>query len=140
LIKGSHALLLAERVGQSVASQMGKTFDEAEYLGEKGACSYCNLSLVELIGTNGVECGVCGAKGKLVVDTEGNCKPVFDRNSGTSVITWKGKEAHMAEIQEVAQSLRPFVGSVQQRKKEFEQMEFEKGESPGQRRQGAAKL
>jgi len=135
LIEGVEAVELAKRVGRSVASQIGKGYDEAAYLGEEGSCPYCHLDLVVLEGKgrNRCECGVCGAKGKLEVDGEGRIKAVFEGESDTSVVTWKGKENHMAEIEEAGKILRPKMRTIQERKEEFAKMEFGNLDFPSQR-------
>ena len=134
LIEGAGAVELAERVGRSVASQIGKGYEEAEYLGEEGSCPYCHLDLVVLEGKggNGCECGVCGAKGKLEVDGEGRIKALFEEGSDTSVVTWKGKKNHMVAIEEAGKMLRPKMGTVEEKKEEFAKMEFRKVEFPSQ--------
>lgn len=135
LIEGVGAVELAERVGRSVASQIGKGYEEAMYLGEKGSCPYCHLDLIVLDskGGNGCECGVCGAKGEMEVDGEGRIKAVFEEESDTSVVTWKGKENHMVEIEKAGKVLRPKMKTVIERKEELAKVEFGKVEVPSQR-------
>src|SRR5579862_8425669 len=61
------ALARAERLGRTVAKQLGRPFDEAEYRGEPGACPLCHLDVVVLRGRQ-VECATCGASGELADD------------------------------------------------------------------------
>lgn len=138
LIEGVGAVELAERVGRSVASQIGKGYEEAVYLGDKGSCPYCHLDLIVLEGKggNGCECGACGAKGKLEADSEGRIRPVFEAGSDTSVVTWKGKENHMAEVEKAGKILRPKMGMIKGKKEEFDKTEFGKVEFPSQRVEG----
>ena len=108
LKEGVGAIELAERVGRSVASQIGKGYEEAVYLWDKGSCPYCRLDLIVLEGKGGnrCECVACGAKEKLEADSEGRIRPVFEAESDTSVVTWKGEENYMAKIEKVGKILR----------------------------------
>jgi hypothetical protein len=72
----------------------------------------------------------------LEVDSEGRIKPVFEVESSTSVVTWEGKENHMAEIEKAGKILRPKMGTVKRKKEEFDKMEFGKIEFPSQRVEG----
>jgi multimeric flavodoxin WrbA len=58
------ALTRARQLGAHVASQLGRTFDEAEYAGEPGQCPLCHLDVVVLRGRS-VACATCGATGRL---------------------------------------------------------------------------
>jgi len=129
LIEGVGAVELAERVGRSVASQIGKGYEEAVYLGAKGSCPYCHLDLIVLEGKggDGCVCGACGAKGKLEANSKGRIRPVFEAESDTSVVTWKGEENYMAEIEKVGKILRPKMGIIKG-KEEFDKMKFGKVE------------
>ncbi|KUJ08003.1 uncharacterized protein LY89DRAFT_742299 [Mollisia scopiformis] len=135
LIEGVEAINLAKRVGRSVTSGIGKGYDEATYLGEEGSCPYCHLDLVVLEGkgSNACECGVCGAKGILETYGEGRIKAVFEENSGTRVVTWKGKDNHMEEIEKTGKILRPKMDGAFDKREEFGKMEFEKVDFPSQR-------
>ena len=74
------------------------------------------------VGGNGCECGVCGAKGKLEIDAESKIEAVFAEDSDTSVVTWKGKENHMAEIERAGKLLRPKMEMVKERKEDFDKI------------------
>jgi multimeric flavodoxin WrbA len=90
------ALERAGRLGANVAGQLGKTHDQATYLGEPGLCPMCHLSIIELTGT-AVACATCGCRGLLTPDLTVTWT---DRN--TSVLSMAEKRAHAAEIQETA--------------------------------------
>src|SRR5689334_14386785 len=92
------ALERAARLGANVAGQLGKAFDDAEYVGEPGLCPLCHLSVVELTGT-AVACATCGAAGQLASDGA-----VTWTDLSSSVISMAEKRAHAAEIQETAAS------------------------------------
>jgi multimeric flavodoxin WrbA len=96
----------AAELGGSVASQLGRPFDEAEYRGDPGLCPLCHLNVVELVGTS-VACATCGARGELTPQLT-----VQWTDLSPSVIGMAEKRAHSAEIQETAQAharLRPTI-------------------------------
>ncbi|PYI18973.1 flavo protein [Aspergillus violaceofuscus CBS 115571] len=96
------ALTRARLLGERVASQLGRSFDEAQYLGlhRKGDCPYCHLSKIELDYTPGNEigCVTCGARGKLVVLDGGRIGTEWGRDSSISCITMEGNMKHVADI------------------------------------------
>ncbi|KAH7397090.1 flavoprotein-like protein [Pyrenochaeta sp. MPI-SDFR-AT-0127] len=88
-------------LGRNLASQIGKTFDDAEYLGPRpeGACPHCHLSKMDYFGgpENSIGCVVCGTTGTLVV-AEGKIVPSWDQDSEYCCITMKGKQKHIDDI------------------------------------------
>jgi multimeric flavodoxin WrbA len=90
------ALARAELLGTHVASQLGRSFDEATYLGEPGLCPLCHLNVVVLDGCD-VSCATCGARG--VLRPEGR---VDWADLTSSVLTMAEKRAHATEIQDTA--------------------------------------
>lgn len=90
-------------LGRNVASQLGKRFDDARYLGEEpeGACPFCHLAKVELFygAENKIGCLSCGAQGALKVGSDNVIRPVWNENCGVSSITWAGKKLHIGDIQ-----------------------------------------
>ncbi|HEV7147802.1 MAG TPA: NAD(P)H-dependent oxidoreductase [Pedococcus sp.] len=90
------ALARAARLGEHVASQLGRPFDDAEYAGEPGLCPRCHLDVVSLRG-RAVECATCGARGELTPDAS-----VRWTDLDTSVISLPEKYAHYREILETA--------------------------------------
>jgi multimeric flavodoxin WrbA len=103
------AVSRAAQLGGNVASQLGRSFDDAEYLGEPGLCPVCHLSVVELRGTS-VECATCGARGRLTADLT-----VRWTDLTPSVIGMTEKRAHSAEIQETAQDHAPLRPTIDER-------------------------
>jgi multimeric flavodoxin WrbA len=91
------ALQRVAQLGRNVARQLGRTFDEAEYAGEAGACPMCHLDVVELHGRT-VQCASCGAGGRLADDFS-----VDWTDLDTSVVSMAEKRAHYDEILETAQ-------------------------------------
>ena len=91
------ALARAAQLGRTVAAQLGREFDEADYQGPPGACPLCHLSVVELKG-RAVQCATCGANGRLADDFS-----VEWTDLDSSVITLVERRAHYDEILETAQ-------------------------------------
>jgi multimeric flavodoxin WrbA len=92
------ALSRAALLGGRVAGQLGRSFEDAEYLGDPGLCPLCHLDVVELRG-RAVACATCGAQGHLADDFS-----VAWTDRTTSVITMEEKRAHYVEIRETAQA------------------------------------
>lgn len=96
------AVVRAERLGINVASQIGKSHDEAQYLGPipPGACPYCHLSKIDLFGQedNKIGCITCGADGYLKVDSDGIVRPHWSHDSDLSCITMAGKQKHVDDL------------------------------------------
>jgi multimeric flavodoxin WrbA len=90
------ALRRAAQLGRNVAGQLGRAFDDAEYVGEPGACPLCHLDVVELHGRS-VQCATCGAQGRLADDFS-----VTWTDLDSSVISMAEKRAHYDEILETA--------------------------------------
>lgn len=89
----------AELLGQRVASQMGKGFEEAEYLGPEveGACPQCHLAKYDFFGGMEMGCVVCGNTGRFVVDG-GKVGVKWDEESEYCCISWRGKQKHIDDI------------------------------------------
>lgn len=91
----------AGELGRRVASQMGKAFDEAVYLGPvvEGACPQCRLAKYDFFGGPAMEmgCVVCGNTGRFVVE-DGRVRVQWDEDSDFCCITWRGKEKHVDDI------------------------------------------
>lgn len=91
------ALKRAAVLGANVAAQLGRTFDDAEYVGEPGLCPLCHLDAIVLTGRD-VQCATCGATGHLDDDFS-----VRWTDLDTSVVSMAEKRAHYDEILETAQ-------------------------------------
>jgi multimeric flavodoxin WrbA len=91
------ALKRAAALGTNVAVQLGRTFDEAEYVGPPGLCPLCHLDAIVLTGRD-VQCATCGATGHLDDDHS-----VRWTDLDTSVISMAEKQVHYDEILETAQ-------------------------------------
>jgi len=90
------ALARAATLGRNVARQLGRSFDEAQYCGDPGACPLCHLDVVELHGRD-VQCASCGARGRFADDFS-----IEWTDLDSSVITLAEKRAHYQEILETA--------------------------------------
>lgn len=91
----------AEEVGRRVASQLGRGFDEAEYLGPvvEGACPQCHLAKYDFFGGSEMKvgCVVCGNTGRFVVEGD-RVRVQWDEDSDYCCISWRGKEKHLDDI------------------------------------------
>jgi multimeric flavodoxin WrbA len=103
------AIERSARLGANVASQLGRSFDEARYLGEPGLCPLCHLNVIVLDGRD-VSCATCGARGELRPDAG-----VGWTDLDSSVLTMAEKRAHAAEIQETAARLGARGAEIEQR-------------------------
>ncbi len=100
------ALDRSARLGVNVARQLGRSFEEAEYVGPAGLCPMCHLDAVVLHGRR-VECATCGATGELTGDAA-----VEWTDLTTSVISMTEKQAHYLEILDTARrhaAVRPQI-------------------------------
>lgn len=92
----------AQILGRSVASQIGRAFDEAVYLGPEpeGCCPHCHLSKLDFFGgqENRIGCVVCGNTGRLEVQSNGSITTRWDEDSEYCCITMKGKQKHVDDI------------------------------------------
>jgi len=115
VVLDERALEGARRVGRSVASQLGRCFDEVEYRGEPGLCPLCHLSVVAVHGHE-AECATCGAAGRLAVEN-GAAVIRFDDPAGLerSVISLAEKRAHFREVQETAAAQGRLAGEIERR-------------------------
>jgi len=100
------ALKRAAALGANVAAQLGRTFDEAEYVGPPGLCPLCHLDAIVLTGRD-VQCATCGATGHL-----GNDATVSWTDLDSSVISMAEKRAHYDEILDTAQRQAAQSGTV----------------------------
>jgi multimeric flavodoxin WrbA len=80
-------------LGANVATQLGKKFDDVEYLGPAGLCPVCHLDVIELHGAN-VECATCGLRGQMQADFS-----VEWNDYSGCVFTMAERREHFAEIQ-----------------------------------------
>ena len=96
ILLDSEALDRAARLGANVAGQLGRPFDDVDYLGEPGLCPMCHLNVIEMTGAE-VACASCGARGILQADLS-----IRWTDLDTSVLSMAEKRAHAAEIQQTA--------------------------------------
>jgi multimeric flavodoxin WrbA len=105
------AIERAKSLGKNLASQMGKSFDDARYLGgtERNSCPYCHLGKIELIEETetGVSCITCAARGTMRVGNDGQIDLVWEVPSTNSFHTINGllkhgEESLTAPLEEIA--------------------------------------
>ncbi|HEY3775817.1 MAG TPA: NAD(P)H-dependent oxidoreductase [Solirubrobacteraceae bacterium] len=94
------ALDRARLLGERIAEQLGRPFEDVEYLGEPGLCPLCHLNVIDVREDDVVECATCGAEGQLLADESGGVSIVFDDPAGLakSVISMQEKRLHSEEI------------------------------------------
>jgi multimeric flavodoxin WrbA len=98
IVLDSAAIERAQRLGRNVATQLGRAFEDAVYLGDDpGLCPMCHLDVIVLRG-RAVECATCGARGEL-----GDDLTVRWTELESSVISMTEKRAHYREILATAQ-------------------------------------
>lgn len=142
LLDEENTIARAEGLGRNVASQMGKSFDDAVYLGERNEsdCPYCHLSKIEIDYTqsNEIGCITCGHRGKLVVvGVDGKVGaqgvrivPKWDEGEKESCITFVGKEKHTHDIMgAVAKELKS-IGRIQEKKGKWDGIEIPRVQMP----------
>ncbi|KAG9185458.1 hypothetical protein G6011_08002 [Alternaria panax] len=127
----------ARRLGRSLASEMGKSYDDAAYLGDEipGACPHCHLVKIELLlehGRNAIGCTTCGTRGTLMVSQDGDVRPVWEEDSTWSCLTWKGKEQHSRDIVGWAKRDEGRKGDVKRGQEEWEKVVVERVVLPSQ--------
>jgi multimeric flavodoxin WrbA len=111
------AMERAAQLGRHVAGQLGKTLEEAEYLGEPGLCPMCHLDVIALRGRD-VRCATCGAIG--VLDGDGQVRWT---DLTTSVISMEERRAHAVEIQETGRRHDPLRAEIERRAAPFDEYE-----------------
>ncbi|KAH8660859.1 flavoprotein-like protein [Tricladium varicosporioides] len=114
----------SRQLGRNVASQLGKSFDDAVYIGEeKGSCPHCHLDAIILTRNNSVDCATCGAKGRLSSGEDGEIQVVFLDEPQTSVITMAGKRRHRDEIRDLGMNLGPKMLGLRSMHEEWAKMD-----------------
>lgn len=107
------ALARATQLGANVAAQLGRSFDEAEYVGEAGLCPMCHLDVIELHDRE-VACATCGAEGHLndefVVEWD---------NLDVSVISMAEKRDHYEEILDTATKQNAVRDTIEEKAKAY---------------------
>jgi len=114
IVLDDDALDRAARLGRNVAGELGKSFEDARYLGEPGLCPMCHLDVVVLRDSD-VECATCGTRGELGPDTK-----VRWTDLEASVISLAERRAHAAEIQATAQRLEARREEIERRAEIFD--------------------
>lgn len=134
LLDETNTILRAEKLGQNIASQIGKKFEDAVYLGKRNEsdCPYCHLSKIEIDYTekNEVGCITCGHRGRLVAGSDGRIRPVWDEDGIYSCITFKGKDKHLDDIMGQVAREKKVIGSIQGKKAEWEKVVIDRAPMP----------
>ncbi len=114
IVLDDDALTRAARLGRNVASQLGRSLGDAEYLGEPGLCPMCHLDVVVLLGQE-VECATCGTRGRLESDATLRWTDLT-----TSVISMADRRAHAEEIQSTARHQNAVRDEIERRASEYD--------------------
>jgi multimeric flavodoxin WrbA len=101
IVLDAAAIARSRRLGTTVGAQAGRSWDDAEYVGDPGACPLCHLSVI-VLREDGVECASCGAAGSLRVEN-GRAVVDFDQDGlARSILTLAEKLDHFHEVQATA--------------------------------------
>jgi multimeric flavodoxin WrbA len=103
------ALARSAQLGRNVAQQIGRTFDEAVYVGDPGLCPLCHLDVIELHGRD-VACATCGAEGRLADDFS-----VEWTDLDVSVISMAERRDHYDEILETGRKHNAVRGTINEK-------------------------
>lgn len=112
------ALERARRLGGNVGAQLGRPYDEAEYLGDPGACPLCHLSVIALRGAT-AECATCGAIGRLEASDDGLVFALTPGGARQSILSLDEKLDHFAEVQETAAQHAPMRDLIERSAREY---------------------
>ena len=112
------ALERARRLGGNVGAQLGRPYDEAEYLGDPGACPLCHLSVIALRGAT-AECATCGAVGMLRAGDDGIVFELTPDGARQSILSLDEKLDHFAEVQETAAQHAPMRDLIERSAREY---------------------
>jgi len=126
----------AKSLGRNLTSQLGKSYDEAKYLGheEHGACPHCHLSKIEFLdfGKNSVGCTTCGTRGILTTDADGRVLPVWEEDSKWSCLTWSGKLQHSKDIVSWAKRDEPYKPAIFEKQQQWQKLSISQVSLPSQ--------
>jgi hypothetical protein len=127
----------AQKMGKNIVSQLGKSYDDAEYLGEQeeGACPHCHLVKIEFLsvhGKNAIGCTTCGTRAKLVVREDGHVLPVWEEDSKWSCLTWAGKLQHSRDIMSWAKRDEPRKDSIKEGQERWKKVVVQQISLPSQ--------
>jgi multimeric flavodoxin WrbA len=113
------ALERAAQLGRNVASQLGRSYDEVEYLGAPGVCPVCHLDVIALLPGGAIECATCGAGGTLVVEAGVARASFHGAGLQQSVNSRQEKVAHFYEVQETAARHAPLRAEIDAKAGEY---------------------
>ncbi len=98
----------AAQLGRNIASEAGKSYEDAVYHGAPGVCPVCHCDLIIPHGGDEDECATCAARGTL----EGGRLVVTEEGRARSILSLEGKFHHQDEIDRVGGALLPRMKDV----------------------------
>ncbi len=113
------ALERAAQLGRSVASQLGRAWDDTEYVGDPGLCPMCHLDVIALVD-GAVECATCGAQGRFVVGAGEVTVEFPPHGLDTSILSMTEKYEHFAEVQATAAAHAPHRAEIDAKAREWQ--------------------
>lgn len=112
------AVARAEELGRNLAQQARATMEgEATYVGPRGMCPVCHLSMFNFVGREAVDCATCGAKGRMGVGEDGKVVFVTDADGESfSVLRRSGLEKHLRDLEHAFQveEVSPKVSDIKE--------------------------
>lgn len=106
-------LARARRSGRHVAESLGKTAEEATYIGPQGLCPVCHSEVVEISKATGqVLCAVCGVKGTLKPDGDSYALEVTEEDRLLSHVLLSGKFHHGDDLKNASLKPDPRMGEI----------------------------
>ena len=103
----------ARRSGRHLADSLGKTAEEAVYIGPKGVCPVCHSSVLELGETsNTVRCAVCGVYGPLKTEGENYQLEVTEEERVLAHTLLSGKFHHGDKLKKVCLKPDPRMDEI----------------------------
>ncbi len=112
------AVKKAGKLGERVASQLGKPKEEIQFLGdEDGNCPHCHSNLLMVENTTSVMCPLCGQHAKLKVDGD-KVSVVFD-SEDEGVWGPKYREWHIQHIGERHDTVKDHKAEIDEKSKKY---------------------
>ncbi|PKY07884.1 flavo protein [Aspergillus campestris IBT 28561] len=105
LVSNGEAVARAEELGRNLAQQAHAMTEEgARYVGPRGKCPVCHLSMFNFVGQDAVDCATCGAKGRMGFGEDGHVEFVTNAEGESfSILRRSGLEKHLQDLEQGVQ-------------------------------------